>query len=149
MNHNIRFKCDSQFQNLWQLCSEIDNQYKDSYTTHWPLKIQLKLATCYMYINQCCWNPECNQWLSLPIAPSNLIYLNTEPCVNCVDFWCHHSEKGKRQDDNYLRCNKQTMGFNSVSFLRVLMDAWVHCCWSLTIYKPESVLCTNDKALAL
>lgn len=31
---------------------------------------------------------------------SSLIYLNTELCVNCADFWCHHSEKGKRGAKN-------------------------------------------------
>lgn len=47
------------------------------------------------------------------------------------------------------RCNKQTIGFKSANILRVLMDAWSHCCWLLTIHKPESVPCTNDKAPAL
>lgn len=58
----------------------------------------------------------------------------------CELCWLLVSSLWKRQK----RCKKQTMGFKSANILRVLMDAWDHCCWSLTIYKPESVPCTND-----
>ena len=115
-----------------------------SYTTQWPLKMWLKSATYYIYVHQCCWKPQnVTSGYCCQLLPKQLSL--PEYWALCKLCWVLVSSFWKRKK----RCNKQTIGFKSANILRVLMDAWSHCCWLLTIYKPESVPCTNDKAPAL
>lgn len=114
-----RFKWDVQFQNLWQLCSEIDNQYKILTQPNDNSKCDSSQPPItYTYINavetpkRTVTSSHCCQLL---LKQLNL----PEYWALCELCWLLVSSLWKRQK----RCNKQTMGFKSANILRVLMDA--------------------------